>query len=250
MENSGAFSKGHVPPNKKELSKEEEQYILENYRTTLNKDLAAKLGVAPKTMLRIFRRLGIKRTPEEAQAVSMLRKKPKLDFQSRRNIEGGGKKNGRAVWHKKIWTSKNGPIPEDSILVYSTKKYDSVEDLILIKKSKFDAFVKKRDSFLEKEKKRVEREKRAQKKAEQELKRSEREKQQEKHEEFIHKLRKNQSTNWVKEEYERGRVPIRLDQRTTVWVKIEKCDLLPNGNYVLKPEYEESYKNRSLSVKI
>lgn len=233
------FPIGHKPHNKVEISPEMEQFIRDNYRTMNNIELGKKIGVVPKSMYRILKNMGITRTKEEIAVMVQTRnkftEKAKTGIVKRRKIEGGGRNNRRAEWHLKCWIDKNGEVPTDCILMYKTKNYNDKNDVVLVKRNKYDAFVKKRDENLEIENKRKEREIRAQQNAEKTTKRLNEYKRKEEQEAFLNSIRNRSTDDVYAQERALGKVPVRLDDKTEIWVKKEKCNKLPNGQYVLKP---------------
>ena len=123
-----------------------------------------------------------------------------------------------------------------------------MNDLTLIDKNVFDDFTKKRDDIIKREeriknkieleKNKVEKEIKISQKAslknERHMKVLENERIKEEHDKMLLLIRNKTHEESVREEIERGKVPIRVDSRTVVYVKRERCVLLKNGTYELK----------------
>lgn len=224
---------------KKEYTQEEIDYILNNYRTTNNKELGKNLGVCAKSMLRVFNRLGIKRTEEEIKNLIDSRDRSNNGSKKRISIEGGRRDNHKAAWHKARWIKNNQSIPKGMVLVYATADYNNADDLILIRRKDYDSFIKKRDKEIAKkakivkqEEKKIEREKKKRLTLEKEEKKIKKEKDEEKISDFLENIRKNPTT--TQKELEMGKIPVKIDDRTTIYVKKERCEKLDNGTYILK----------------
>jgi len=210
------------------ISSEDEQFLKDNYKTMLNKDLAEKIGVMPKSITRILKRLGISRTVEEAKHVRNL----KCNDYGNKNIEKGGNQ-----YHKKCWIKANGKIRKDLILMYANKQYDNWKDLVTVKKISVDKFILKREARLEKLAKQKNKEllrniKESKKKALESL--------QADSDKLIAHVKANPRT--LENELEQGKVPVRLDSRTLLYVARYKCVEQEDGSFKLKEGVTTSYK--------
>lgn len=221
----------------KEFSPEQEQFVRDNYKTMRNKDLGEKLGVSAQYMKRLFIRLGIKRTPEEIKAVIDLKDKPVIDTMKKLTIEGGGRSNGKARYHKECWIKENGPIRKNSILMYATKDYDNWKDLKLVRKSAVENFIIKRDKAIRLAEERA---KSAEKRNRIEIKRAKNQKLEAEREKLLEKIKANPRN--IDHEAEMGKVPVRLDSRTLMYVKREKCIEMEDGTFQLKAGVTTKYK--------
>lgn len=226
--------------NKRELSEEEKAYVLKSYRTVNNNEIGKKLGVNPKSVLRILNRLGVKRSHEDIRKLIQDKDRTSNGAEKKRSIEGGGRANYKTAWHKTQWINKNGKIPEGMILVYSTGDFTSWKDLVLMPRKKSNTFIKKRDSNIRSEKKRLEKEKKNQIVLQRDSRRREKEKQDEKAEKFLSELKKDPS-KFAKQSLE-GKVPVRIDHRTIIYAKRERCEALSDGTYILKKGETTSVK--------
>ena len=224
------------------LTLEDELFIRSNYKTMLNKDLAERFGIVPKSMLRILKRLGITRTKEEIAAVVKLR--------------DTSKGNGRekllkiAEWHKKQWRKHNGDIPDDSVLMYATKNYESWEDLVLVKKTKAEAFISKRELSIERTQRKIaeeEKKKKIEFKKERKEKRALRVAHEDKkeiaHEKFKDTLVQRTFEEDANYEKSLGKVSVRIDDRTVIWAKPERCGQNEDGSYFLLKTKIKPYNN-------
>jgi hypothetical protein len=142
------FDKGHVPHNKIVLTAEEESYLRDNYATKSNVEMAAKLKIHPKTVLRMRTRMGLKRTPEQIALICNNKKKRdivkwRLKVQK---IEGGGRENSIAKYHLLKWIEKNRPFSRKKILVYKNSDFKNYDDLILIFKRHYEDFLVQREN--------------------------------------------------------------------------------------------------------
>lgn len=218
--------------NNKVVTKDDEKYILENYRTVNNNIIGKKVGINPKSVLRILNRLGVKRTPKEIKNLINGRDKTVKGIEKRITIEGGGRKNYKAQAHRRKWVDKNGKIPEGMMLVYSTGDFNSADDLVLIKRKSLSVFIKKREKEAIDAKKREVRERKAKFLMAKEIKNKAKQKEKEKNENFIKELKKKPASTI--DDMMKGKVPVRIDNRTIIYVKRERCNLLEDGTYAFK----------------
>ena len=219
------------PPNKIILTPEQEQFLLDNYGKMTKIALAQALGTNSSTILDMMNRRGLKRTQEQIEFIMKISKSNVSSAEgtgaTRRKVEDGGRKNGKARWHLAKWTEKNGQFDFDKILVYKNpgNKY---EDLILIDKKNLATFLADRDSP-KKDWKNVSRVSPKSKMSKQE------ELKNEKNFEKIKAGALNKTVDQaVTELINDGKVPVRPDSKTTVWVKREKCIQLADGTWVKK----------------
>jgi hypothetical protein len=221
------------PPNKIILTPEQEQFLLDNYGKMTKPALAQALRTNSSTILDMMDRRGLKRTPEQIEFI-MKNSKNKPSAKTiegvsapRRRIEGGSRENMKARWHLAKWTEKNGTFDLDKILVYQ-KPGNKYEDLILIDKKNLDTFILERDTP-KKDWKNVSRVSTKSK-----LTRHD----EEKHEKNFEKIKADSLNKTVdqavSELINEGKVPVRLDSKTLVWVKREKCVQLEDGSWVKK----------------
>jgi hypothetical protein len=209
------------------LTFEDEQYFRDNFKIINNKILAKKFGVSTKTIQKTLIRLNLKREKSDIRLIIINSNVNNIANQShRRTIEGGGRKEHRARYHKNRWSKINGAIPKGYMLVYNTKKYEDFNDLILIKQKSFDSFIKKRETRLNKLKK----EKKSQEIHDKKLSSEKLEMDRENIVKFI----QEQGGHSIENEFKNNKVPIKLDKNTTIFVKREKCEKLEDGSYVLK----------------
>ena len=224
----------------KEFSPEQEQFVRDNYRTMLNKDLGEKLGVSSQYMKKLFVRLGIKRTKEEIQSVINLKSKPVIDMSSKLTIEGGGRGNSKARYHRTCWVKLNGPIRNNHILMYETKDYDNWKDLRQVHKDTLESFKIKREAAIgvaeRKEKRVIQLEIKAIRKS----RKSESIKAEQESQKRFALIKANPRT--LDHEMEMGKVPVRLDSRTLMYVKREKCIQMEDGSFQLKSGVTTLYK--------
>lgn len=249
------FKEGHVPANKRIFTPEEEQYIKDNYAKVTKVEMAEKLKLNPHTILRIMTRMGLKRTQEEIDFV--LSKKRKRDSNwtmAVRKIEGGGRGNPRANYHLTKWIKTNGEFSSKKVLVYKNAKFDDFNDLVLINKRGFASFMEKRPKRIlwnttkeEREKKKElkreflrKKEADLQKKAivkavvkSQTLKKKHEKEEAEKRFEAIKASRPKTPEEAHNQLVSEGKVPVKLDHKTTIWVLKSKCEFV-DGAWVKK----------------
>lgn len=220
-----------VPPNKI-FNAEKEHYLRENFRTTPNDVLAKNIGLAKDHMRKIMRNLCLKRTPQEIQALisnGLSNRDEQKKAQKVRKIEGGSRNcNNRIKYHKTRWIEKNGPIPNNMVLVYENGDYENYNDLILIKKISFNSFIKKRDIRLRKEQRQK---KTAVTVYQAEERRRRRERQEQMEEELKKNYKQKSFTEAVCEQLENEKVPVRLDHKTLIFVRKDKCYQDEHGNW-------------------
>jgi hypothetical protein len=229
------FKPGQIPQNKV-FNAEKEKFLIENFRTMNNVDLAKHVGIqSAKSVRRKMREMGLNRTPQEIQKL-VADAKGRIDHKKcaikRLKIEGGSRSNDKKSikikYHKDKWIQKNGPIPKGMTLVYENGKYDDFSDLLLIKNKSYNSFIKKRDIRLRKE----DRKKKTAVTAHQAQERRKRFEKQEMLQEQLKANHKQKSFGEaVTEQLESEKVPVRLDHKTLIFVKKEKCYQDESGNW-------------------
>lgn len=228
---------------KKALTLEQEQFVVENYRTMNNAELGAVIDRNPKVVIRIMNKLGVFRTPEEKQAL-ITRALGTVDTKARgrrmSKIEGGTRDSYRRKYHLERWTEINGRVRKGNVLVYATGKFDSFDDLILIRKSKLESFLRSRERALKKlerdekkKQKKVSVAKKARRIILSERKRAE-DSAKANFEEFKRNYKQKSVVEAQKELVDQGKVPVKLDSKTTIWVSRDKCVRLDSGEWVKK----------------
>jgi hypothetical protein len=256
------------PINTIELTDEQIQYIKNNYKTTKNPELAKALGLKDATLQKKMRELNIVRTKEEIKYVWSLRAKPnskKLSLAGLK-IEGGGKSiGGKTRWHRDKWITKNGDFSKTKKILVYKDEVGNFDDLILISKKKFAEHIRKRDKrkiLFDKatEKKRIkdDKQKKEQIKAiasatvrNINIKKKLEKEEMEKKFEAIKASRPKTPQEAHNQLVDAGKVPIKLDHKTTVWVSKSKCELI-DGIWVKKTplniviqQEQESFKNKT-----
>ena len=216
------FKKGHVPHNTRILTDDEYKFIKENYTKMKNKDLGAKLNIQSKSVYRILKRLGLIRTKEEIEYIRNTRTHISGSYKIRK-IENGGRGKHRENYHKQQWIKFNGQIPKGFMLVYENKKYEDLSDLILIKQKSFKTFAKKREKILNCERKNKELIKK-------EIEKAKRDK---RNNEIKISLVNKINIKPIIDEHYIETVPVKIDSKTTIMVKRNRCNKLENGNWIL-----------------
>ena len=180
-----------------------------------------------------------------------------------RKIEGGGRGGLKPNYHLTIWRERNGDFSTKNILVYKTGNYDSFDDLVLIRKTSYEKFLEKRKQFLVRKEAKLEKNKLSEaenliKKSKQEETQKKRDEKraiarkiaEEKEEKAALKYQQGAAARKKREDAERQQaifdsikantkpksiqqanselldkdlVPVKLDAKTTVWVKRSKC---------------------------
>jgi hypothetical protein len=163
---------------------------------------------------------------------------------SRAKIEGGSRNNSKSRWHLVKWQTLNGPLKKRQMLVYRTGDFDSFEDLMVISRSKFANFVRIREKKKEQARRKEEKEKQKQLKKPKRVKSApslesiERRKAasaaNEKFAEFKRNYKQKTIAQAQEELVNEGKVPVKIDHKTTVWVRRDKCVRLDNGSWVKK----------------
>lgn len=264
--------------NKIILTEEQELFIRENYKTMNGFQLSAGTGLTLRTIKRRMAEFGLVRTEEEKKAVWSKRRMPEPTDIAKRNrkIEGGGRGNLKTKWHLDKWNAKNGPFSYKHMLVYYNGKFGDFSDLKLIRKNRYDSFVEDR---IAREEKRQKREivlaavsiKKAEKEKVDKVKREESAKRSAisakkavaaKKYKDAEELRikqfdeiKANSPKTIKEVrkqlVENEMVPVKLNHKTTIWVKKDKCEQQEDGTWVkktplnvVKKEELENLKNK------
>lgn len=225
------FKIGRIPENKI-FNTEKEKYLIDNYKTTSKKELGKHIGVTKSSIERKMIELGLVRTKEERSMI-IKNAKDKIDHKKlaikRLKIEGGGRNcSNKIKYHKDKWIKLNGPIVNGMILVYENEDYNNFNDLILIKNRSYNPFLKKRGIKLRKELKeknnlanytRIDQKKR------------EKDRLEKKQEELFKNYKQKTVTEVSKELLNSGNVKIRLDHKTVIYAKKEKCYQDDKGNW-------------------
>lgn len=237
MERKGKFRTGHTPPNKIILTAEQERFLLENYGTMTKVSLAKEFKVNVSTILEMMTRRGLKRTPEQLK--NIIANKPGISKETlediamvNRRIEGGGRGKGKVRWQLEKWILNNENFSTDKILVYKNKE-EKYEDLILIKKSKYKAFVKEREKRLTLNSKLVIKQQIASLRKTSVIEKQKEVELQEKKYDEIKSTTPKGTDEAIDQLIKEDKVAIKIDSRTTVWVNRSKCDFV-NGEWVRK----------------
>lgn len=143
--------------NKVILTKEQESFIRDNYKTMNGFQLSVGTRLTHRIIKRRMSELGLVRTDEEKNAVWAKRRMPDVKEIANRNrkIECGGRGNYKTKYHLDKWNAENGSFSSKHMLVYKNGKFDDYNDLKLIRKWRYDIFVNDRDSHLENAKNRL-----------------------------------------------------------------------------------------------
>lgn len=224
MTEKSYFKKGQ-PPHNKILTEDHKVYLKENYKTLSNVELGKTVGVTANHIYNVLFSMGLKRTKEEIKSLLSKNSKNRDCSQAsfkRLMIEGGGRTGSlKTRWHKDKWVKQNGEVSKKKILVYKNANYDSFEDLILIQKRHYDSFLRKRDKRLNKIKNKM------QGRAYMRKRGSERRKIEEKFQQEFLEMKSNHVqknfTESVISMQEEGKVPVHIDEKTTLWVNKNKC---------------------------
>lgn len=242
------------------FSPEQEQYLRDNAATKTNAEIAEALGFKKSFIKDKVRELGIVRTETQTKSLisrTNLAKDHKKIAAQRLKIEGGGRDaKCKTKWHLKKWQTINGELKPKQVLVYRTGDFDNFEDLMVITRSKFANFVRIRDKKKEIAKRKAEKDKakllkQKPKRVTHSVESIERRKEsaaaREKFEEFKKNYKPKTIAQAQEELVNEGKVPVKLDHKTTIWVKREKCVRLENGNWVKKSSLsnENTYGNKN-----
>lgn len=236
------FKKGESPHNKI-ITEEHKVFLKNNYKILNNVELGKVVGVTSKHVYDVLCSMGIKRTKDEVKALiskcSSEKDNSKASF-TRLKIEGGGRKSTLKVkWHREKWTKINGDVSKKQILVYKNANYDSFEDLILIQKRHYESFLRKRDKRLNK----IKKENKMQGRTYMRKRGSERRKIEEKFQQEFLEMKSNHVqknfTESVISMQEEGKVPVHIDEKTTLWVNKNKCYQDEEGLWHKIPKKEE-----------
>lgn len=232
--------------NKIVLTAEQEEYLVRNYKTMTRKELGLALGLKPFMVLRQMGRLNLVRTPEEKKALiskSVVNRDDQAAAKKKMRIEGGHKGNPhqrKSRYHKDKWIERNGAIPKNMILVYENAKYDEYNDLVLIQRRGFNKFVRERDKRLKKE----ERDRKRKIQGKQiEARRKAAHEQEDRMDKFLSSYKQKSPNEAALELMAENKVPVKIDHRTTIWVKREKCIQLENGTWVKKENTNTKHHN-------
>ena len=185
--------------------------------------LAKELGTNSSTILDMMNVRGLKRTPEQITFINLNKSKPNketLDKNkiSKTKIEGGVRGQGKRKWHLTKWVREHNNFSLKQMLVYKNEEV-KYKDLILINKSTYKVFVEKRKLRLTlKTKTKVNSPLRTNVIEKQ----KEEESQQKRFEEIKTTSPKNTSEA-IDQLVQEDKVAIKIDSRTTVWVKKNKC---------------------------
>lgn len=247
-----------------EFTDEQEQFLRDNYATMTtmtNQEMADKLGFKRTFIKDKMRELGIIRNMDQTKSLisrTNLEKDHKKIAAQRLKIEGGGRDaRCKTKWHLKKWQTLNGELKPKQVLVYRTGDFDNFEDLMVISRSKFANFVRIRDKKKEQAARKAEKERLKQLKRPKRLKSApspeslERKKAdyaaREKFEEFKRNYKPKTIAQAQEELVNDGKVPVKIDHRTTVWVRRDKCVRLENGSWVKKSSLtnENNYGNKN-----
>jgi len=146
-----------MSPNKTKITRKQDSFIRDNYKTMNGFQLSAGTGLTHRVIKRRMSELGLVRTDAEKKAVWAKRRLPDPKEISKRNqkIEGGGRGKNQAKYHLDKWNAKNGTFSNKHMLVYKNGKFDDYNDLKLIRKWRYDIFVKERDDRFEQAKKKL-----------------------------------------------------------------------------------------------
>lgn len=160
--------------------------------------------VSNNHICKIAKNLGFKKDPQFKQYVkSRVLKDSK--FNKQWVIEGGAL-NNKKKWHADKWRKTNGAIPKDCLLVYQNG-LGTYEDLILLKKKKFKGFIRHRNVIV-KERNWAEKQLIKEKKG------------------IISTI-----DSTIHDEVSNGKVPVKLNFKTVVFVDRNKCYLDESGNW-------------------
>lgn len=244
-----------------EFTDEQEQFLRDNYATMTNQEMADKLGFKRTFIKDKMHELGIIRTADDTKHL-IVRTNREKDHKKialqRLKIEGGGRDaRCKTKWHLKKWQTINGELKPKQVLVYRTGDFDNFEDLMVISRSKFANFVRIRDKKKEQARRKEEKERLKSMKKPKRVKAAispeslERRKAAADAREKFEEFKKNYKPKTIAQAQEElvndGKVPVKIDHRTTVWVRRDKCVRLDNGSWVKKSSLtnENNYEHKN-----
>jgi len=247
-----------------ELSDENIQYIKDNYLNTTNPALAAKLGLHPATLRKKMNELNIIRSAEERKKVWGLRGKAdpaKLSLATCMIETCDGVNIGKRRWHRDKWILNNGKFSAKKKMLVYKDDIGNFDDLILIYKRNYYAHIKNRDA--RKTRTEVKSKKEAILDANRKLREEAKAKKEaildatedekiaiafKKAAKYAIAMKKKQEADEMERKFEaikaarpknmresniqlakEDKVPVKLDAKTTIWVKRDKCTEVSPG---------------------
>ena len=143
-------------------------------------------------------------------------------------------KGTKAKWHLEKWSKLNGKVPDGFILFYENARRDDFGDLILLPKSEFNTRLDERERKEKETEKKQEKEKGMSVLNALKKRRNAVYTQQEKKiNNFLKTYKQKSLAEASEEEKEKGKVPVRLDHKTIVFLKKEEC-IKKDGKWIKK----------------
>jgi hypothetical protein len=235
--------------NKIVLTLDQEEWLLANYKTTTKRTMAEKFdGITPQSVSRVLLRYGLVRTSEERRALvlanldAMRSVGIDISVKLRRKIEGGGRNAPVQNMHLQRWIKTNGNFSIKRILVYANAQYDNFNDLKLIDKCGYDTYIVKRKERLRIKSRKDEAVKRNAINNARAEKRRKANELFEKNSAIIKQTAAKSEAEATQQLKEDDRVPVKLDDKTTIWPKRSKCTQLPDGTWVKNTPLDTDHK--------